>query len=55
MEDDGEDGVLVGRGLFDIKYYIFNVIGKGVFGFVKLVRRKIDEEEVYDCIELEFY
>nr|XP_011431433.3 PAS domain-containing serine/threonine-protein kinase isoform X1 [Crassostrea gigas] len=46
VEDDGDDGVSAGRGLFDIKYHTLNAIGKGAFGFVKLARRKIDEEEV---------
>lgn len=55
VEDDGEDGVSAGRGLFDIKYHTLNAIGKGAFGFVKLARRKIDEEEVHDCIESEFH
>lgn len=47
VEDEGEDGVSAGRGLFDIKYHTLNAIGKGAFGFVKLARRKIDEEEVH--------
>ena len=46
-EDHGEEeGPSPGRGLFDIKYHTLTSIGKGAFGFVKLARKKIDEEEV---------
>ncbi|XP_062573594.1 uncharacterized protein LOC134235480 isoform X2 [Saccostrea cucullata] len=45
-EQGEEEGPSPGRGLYDIKYHTLNAIGKGAFGFVKLARRKIDEEEV---------
>jgi hypothetical protein len=45
-QEQAEDGPSSGRGLFDIKYHTLNSIGKGAFGFVKLAKRKIDEEEV---------
>lgn len=46
VQEQSEDGPSSGRGLFDIKYHTLISIGKGAFGFVKLAKRKIDEEEV---------
>ncbi|KAK3088561.1 hypothetical protein FSP39_020640 [Pinctada imbricata] len=41
-----KDGLSPGRGLYDLRYHTFNSIGKGAFGFVKLARRKSDNQQV---------